>query len=82
VASGVVVVGADLASVDATCGRLMGLQPERVGYLVRAAAVHGPIHTAGIRVVGPPLASLVHPFQPPSPFPQLADPRWPREARG
>jgi uncharacterized protein (DUF362 family) len=82
VASGVVVVGADLASVDATCCRLMGLRPEGVGYLVQAAAIHGPIHAAGIRVVGPPLASLVHPFRPASSFPQLADRRWPREARG
>jgi uncharacterized protein (DUF362 family) len=56
VASGVVVVGADLASVDATCCRLMGLVPEGVGYLVQAAAIHGPIHPGGIRVVGPPLA--------------------------
>ena len=82
VASGVVVVGADLASVDATCCRLMGLVPERVAYLVHAAAIHGPIHTAGIRVVGPPLASIVRPFRPATSFPELADGRWPREARG
>lgn len=81
VASGVVVVGADLASVDATCCRLMGLVPERVGYLVQAAAVHGPIHAGGIRVVGPPLESLVRPFRPATSLPHLADARWPRGTR-
>lgn len=82
VESGVVVVGPDLASVDATCCRLMGLVPERVAYLVRAAAVHGPIRADAIRVVGPPLDSLVRPFRPAVSFPELADHRWPREVTG
>ena len=31
---GVLVMGTDLVAVDATCCRLMGLDPERVAYLV------------------------------------------------
>lgn len=34
---GVLVMGADLVAVDATCCRIMGIDPERVGYLRRAA---------------------------------------------
>jgi hypothetical protein len=60
----------------------MGLLPERVGYLVQAAAVHGPVHPRGIRIVGPALETLVRPFRPATSFPQLADARWPRELRG
>jgi uncharacterized protein (DUF362 family) len=68
VASGVVVVGADLASVDATCCRLMGLRPERVPYLVAAAATHGSIRVRDVRVDGPPLESLVRRYRPAATF--------------
>ena len=34
---GVVVAGADPVAVDATCCRIMGLDPQRIGYLVLAA---------------------------------------------
>jgi uncharacterized protein (DUF362 family) len=37
-AAGVVVMGADLVAVDATCCRIMGLDPHRIGYLQRAAS--------------------------------------------
>jgi len=36
-ACGVIVMGADLVAVDATCCRIMGIDPERVSYLRRAA---------------------------------------------
>lgn len=36
--SGVLVIGADLAAVDATCCRLMGIDPMQLGYLTSAAA--------------------------------------------
>ncbi len=36
-AAGLIVAGADPAAVDATCCRLMGLDPRRIGYLMLAA---------------------------------------------
>lgn len=38
-ACGVLVMGADLVAVDATCCRIMGIDPERVRYLRRAAGL-------------------------------------------
>ncbi|MBU1229339.1 MAG: DUF362 domain-containing protein, partial [Proteobacteria bacterium] len=35
--SGLIIAGTNLPAVDATCCRLMGINPERVGYLRRAA---------------------------------------------
>jgi uncharacterized protein (DUF362 family) len=40
---GVVVVGANVAAVDATVGRLMDIDPRQVGYLQLAAGKIGPI---------------------------------------
>jgi uncharacterized protein (DUF362 family) len=71
VASGVIVVGDNLASVDATCCRLMRLQPERVAYLVAAAEWHGPIAERDIRVSGAQLDDLVRSYTPPVTFPRL-----------
>ncbi|HZP41021.1 MAG TPA: DUF362 domain-containing protein [Candidatus Binatia bacterium] len=82
VASGVVVVGADLASVDATCCRLMGLRPERVEYLVAAADVHGSIAAADVEIAGARLAGLVRPYRPPATFPRLQAPGIDAGTRG
>lgn len=37
--AGVLVMGPDLVAVDATCCRIMGMNPEKVEYLARAAAL-------------------------------------------
>lgn len=59
VPSGVVVVGADLVAVDATCARLMGFDPARIAYLNFAAwAGIGAIDESKIEIVGEPLARL------------------------
>lgn len=71
IASGVVVIGADLASVDATCCRLMGLRPEGVAYLVAAAESHGSIAARDINVIGTQLDDLIRSYQPPVTFPRL-----------
>jgi uncharacterized protein (DUF362 family) len=39
VASGVIVMGGDPVAVDATCCRVMGVDPERVGYLAESGGV-------------------------------------------
>jgi uncharacterized protein (DUF362 family) len=56
--AGVVVMGTDLAAVDATCCRLMQLDPEKVGYLVMAhrkklgAIAEGQVAQLGETVAG------------------------------
>ena len=42
-ASGVLVMGTNLPAVDATCARLMGVDPCRVAYLAAASGRLGPI---------------------------------------
>jgi uncharacterized protein (DUF362 family) len=63
VASGALVVGADLLAVDATCARLMGFDPARIDYLDFAAwAGVGAIDESKIDLVGEPLAKLQRAF--------------------
>lgn len=45
---GCLVVGTNLPAVDATCARLMGLEPHRVRYLAKASGRLGPIREANI----------------------------------
>jgi len=59
---GVVVMGANLPAVDATCTRLMGFNPYRVGYLKAASGRLGPIHEAHIRQRGETIASRAQNF--------------------
>lgn len=49
--SGVVVVGRDLVAVDATCCRLMGINPEQLGYL-SASVLQGSSAEGAILQVG------------------------------
>ena len=46
--AGVLVMGSDLVSVDATCCRIMGIDPEKVGYL-RMAADLGHVRASRIQ---------------------------------
>src|SRR5712692_2637336 len=49
--TGVLVMGADLVAVDATCCRIMGIDPEKVEYM-RMAATLGHLHEARIEQRG------------------------------
>jgi uncharacterized protein (DUF362 family) len=56
--SGVLVMGRNLPAVDATCTRVMGIDPRRVGYLARAEQSLGPIRATEILQVGEPVAGV------------------------
>ncbi len=59
VPSGALIVGTDLLAVDATCARLMGMEPAQIEYLNFAAwAGVGAIEASQIDLVGEPLAHL------------------------
>ncbi len=61
-----VIMGADLPAVDATCCRLMGIDPLRVPYLALAAEKRlGRINENEINQVGLPIASLAQSFEMP-----------------
>jgi uncharacterized protein (DUF362 family) len=50
--SGVVVMGADPVAVDATCARLMGLDPEKIVHLRETGEFLGHVHGERIEQVG------------------------------
>jgi uncharacterized protein (DUF362 family) len=58
--AGVIVFGEDLVAVDATCCRVMGIDPGKVGYLVNASA--GNLETAWIEQRGESVASVKQDF--------------------
>jgi len=60
-AAGVVVAGADAVAVDATCCRVMQLDPLRIGYL-RLAATAEQLHPSQIPQEGESIASVARPF--------------------
>ena len=60
-ATGVVVAGADPVAVDATCCRIMGLDPQRIGYLQLAAGVDR-LTEALVPQIGEPLHSVATRF--------------------
>jgi uncharacterized protein (DUF362 family) len=55
--AGVLVMGGDLVAVDATCCRIMGIDPEKVEYL-RMAADLGHVHPERIEQRGETIASV------------------------
>ncbi|MFQ5806860.1 MAG: DUF362 domain-containing protein [Phycisphaerae bacterium] len=55
---GAVILGRNLTAVDATCVRLMGLNPYGVRYLTEASGGLGPIHEHNIRQRGELIADL------------------------
>jgi uncharacterized protein (DUF362 family) len=55
---GALVIGPNLPAVDATCVRLMGLDPYGVRYLTEASGWLGPIHEHNIGQRGEPVATL------------------------
>jgi uncharacterized protein (DUF362 family) len=54
---GVLVMGRDLVAVDATCARIMGIDPEKMDYL-RMAADLGHVHTGRIEQRGETVAAV------------------------
>lgn len=61
--AGLVVIGENLPAVDATSCRLMGLAPERIGYLRAARGRLGPIRERHITQRGETLAACTQTFQ-------------------
>jgi uncharacterized protein (DUF362 family) len=55
--AGVLVMGRDLVAVDATCARVMGIDPEKMGYM-RLAADLGHVHAGRIEQRGETIASV------------------------
>jgi len=61
---GALIMGNDLLAVDATCCRLMMLDPERIGYLVLGAGKKlGLLKTAEIQQIGEAIDGLAKPFE-------------------
>ncbi len=61
--SHLVVMGTNLPSVDATCARLMGFNPEMIDYLRHASGTLGPIQERHIEQRGEALAPLTQFFK-------------------
>jgi len=61
-ASGVLVAGDDPVAVDATCARIMGLEPERIDYLKRASLLLGNLKEEKIEQRGESIAGVRMPF--------------------
>ncbi len=60
---GVLVMGNDLVAVDATCCRLMQLDPEKVAYLALGQMKRlGLLRTQEIQQLGEPIEALAQPF--------------------
>jgi uncharacterized protein (DUF362 family) len=61
---GALIMGCDLVAVDATCCRLMELDPDLVAYLCLGHAKKlGRMHEAEIPQLGETIASLAQPFE-------------------
>ena len=61
-AVGALIVGDDPVAVDATCARVMGLLPEKINHIARAAMLLGHIQPEKIQQVGESVESAVAPF--------------------
>lgn len=61
--AGVIVMGDNATAVDATATRVMGLQPDSINYLRRAAGVIGPINEPNITQRGESIASVRTTFE-------------------
>jgi uncharacterized protein (DUF362 family) len=60
--AGILVMGTNLPAVDATCARLMRIDPGRVEYLVLASGRLGPIAESHIEQRGEVIDALSQPF--------------------
>ena len=60
---GALVMGRNFPAVDATCARVMKINPYRVNYLRQSETCLGPIHEANIIQVGETIASVATEFK-------------------
>ena len=60
---GVIVAGPDRVAVDATCCRIMGIDPLKVHYLMLSAAGDARLLERGIRQIGEPIQSVATRFE-------------------
>ncbi len=60
---GVLVFGTDMVATDATSARLMGFDPERLGYLREAGTFLGQVHLEEIQQVGEDPEALAQDFE-------------------
>jgi uncharacterized protein (DUF362 family) len=60
--AGVLILGNDPVAVDATACRVMGLMPEKIGYLSRAGTLLGHVDLLKIQQLGESIASARTPF--------------------
>ena len=61
--AGVVVMGANLTAVDATCARLMGVNPAKVQHLKMASGILGPIRESHIEQRGEKIRDVAVNFE-------------------
>lgn len=61
--AGVLVAGRDVRAVDATCCRIMGIDPLKIGYLQLSAGSDAPLLESNIRQIGEPLSSTATSFE-------------------
>ena len=61
--AGVIVMGRNFPAVDATCARIMGINPRRVDYLANASGRLGAIREESIRQRGESLSSVQTSFR-------------------
>ena len=61
--AGVLVMGRNLTAVDATCARIMGIDPFRVNYLAAAAGRLGPVAAPRIHQRGAAVTTVCSRFQ-------------------
>ena len=62
VQAGVLVMGRNLPAVDATCCRIMGINPDKIEYLRKADQWLGPIHESLIEQRGESWRTVHRPF--------------------
>jgi uncharacterized protein (DUF362 family) len=60
--AGLLVLGTNLPAVDATCARLMGLDPWRIAYLAAASGRLGPVSDRHVLQRGEPIAAMAQKF--------------------
>lgn len=61
--SGVIVMGRSFAAVDATCARLMGIDPQKIPYLAKSQGLFGPIQERFIEQRGEQIARLMQQYK-------------------
>jgi uncharacterized protein (DUF362 family) len=60
---GAIICGTDVVAVDATCVRLMGMDPDKMGYIHAAGRFLGNVDPAHIQQRGESVASMTQPFK-------------------